>query len=403
MIGRLTFAHVLAAAAIATPPLALYANKGVAPLLLVLAALALAVLARQRRLGVIAAQPAFWLLGAIAAWAMLSSFWAADPGRAAIAALAVGATFLAAMAVVAAAIEVDADWHGLAGWQLAGLLLGALAILEYVNGHNVHAVAWRLMGQADQWRSAGANAGAVAMLLLFWPAAIAAWRKGWRWGALAALGLAALAVTLADSIAAKLAFAAGVAAFAAVYWGGRRAMMAIALAAAVAVVTAPGLALLLPAPEVVMAQTELSEHARGSGSHRLAIWRFSAERVLEKPLLGWGMDAARAIPGGKGAVYGKAEAMPLHPHNVALQTWLELGAVGAALLALLLAHIGQAIARMKTSPLVQGAAAANFVSALVVLSLSWGIWQKWWLALLGIVAALTVAVGRDERKFAGRG
>jgi O-antigen ligase len=124
---------------------------------------------------------------------------------------------------------------------------------------------------------------------------------------------------------------------------------------------------------------------------------------MEKPLLGWGMDASRAMPGGKNIIFGETgESLPLHPHNAALQFWLELGAIGAALFALVLAYIGQAIWRMKASPMVQGAAAANFVSAFVVLSLSWGIWQKWWLAVLGISVALTVAVSRDERKFAGR-
>jgi O-antigen ligase len=417
MIGRLTGGHVLIAAAVVTPPLALYANKGVAPLLFVLAVLALAVLARRRRLVAIVTLPSFWLVAALLGWAMLSSLWAADRAHAAVAALAVGGTVLAAMVVVVAALEVDPDWLGMAGWQMAGLLLGAIAILEYFNGHHLHALAWRLMERPDQWRWSGANSAAVALILLMWPAVIAGWRMGWRLGVLAALVMVAMTVAMADSIAAKIALAAGFAAFAAVAWGGRRVVMAITLAVAIGVMTAPGLALFLPAVEASPPQTTLSPppaeatpqqpnllgHARQSGGHRLMIWRFVAQRAMEKPLLGWGMDAARAMPGGKNIIFGETgESLPLHPHNAALQFWLELGAIGAALFALVLAYIGQAIWRMKASPMVQGAAAANFVSAFVVLSLSWGIWQKWWLAVLGISVALTVAVSRDERKFAGR-
>ena len=32
--------------------------------------------------------------------------------------------------------------------------------------------------------------------------------------------------------------------------------------------------------------------------HRLDIWQFTADRIVEKPVTGWGFKAARTIPGG---------------------------------------------------------------------------------------------------------
>ena len=85
-----------------------------------------------------------------------------------------------------------------------------------------------------------------------------------------------------------------------------------------------------------------------SALHRMLIWDFTAERIAERPLLGWGMEASRTVPGGRGQPEAAAldrmrvtdpgqrrwfaephvQILPLHPHNGALQLWLELGAVG---------------------------------------------------------------------------
>ena len=51
--------------------------------------------------------------------------------------------------------------------------------------------------------------------------------------------------------------------------------------------------------------------------------------------------------------------MPLHPHNAALQVWLELGAPGAVLFALLVALVWNALARVEWPPLFAAAAGAS--------------------------------------------
>lgn len=114
-----------------------------------------------------------------------------------------------------------------------------------------------------------------------------------------------------------------------------------------------------------------------SWDHRLNIWAFAANQVLHHALRGWGIDASRTF----------GDAIPLHTHNAAMQLWLELGAVGAALAAAFFAWVLYRIVGWTEQNRRDGAmAAAAAVSYLVIGGLSFGVWQEWWLAL----GALTV-------------
>jgi O-antigen ligase len=86
---------------------------------------------------------------------------------------------------------------------------------------------------------------------------------------------------------------------------------------------------------------------------------------------------------------GNIEQMPLHPHNAALQIWLEAGGIGAALTSLFVLLALSTAARRW--PLSRPGAAASLsfaVAALLIAGLSYGIWQTWWLATLWLGAAL---------------
>jgi O-antigen ligase len=151
---------------------------------------------------------------------------------------------------------------------------------------------------------------------------------------------------------------------------------------------------------------------------RIAVWQFAETRIAERPFQGWGLDAARRIPGGHDGTKaetlhiqnpvmrdrvtayfnsGNIEQMPLHPHNAALQIWLETGGVGAVLVAALVFVALSAIARRAPSGRSAVAASAAFaVSALLIAGLSYGIWQTWWLATLWLGAALAEALMTAE-------
>ena len=135
---------------------------------------------------------------------------------------------------------------------------------------------------------------------------------------------------------------------------------------------------------------QLLAGVRPSAIHRIYTWEFTADRIAEHPFVGWGLDSSRAIPGGQELVVQDGPALSLHPHNAGLQIWLELGLPGAVILAALLLVIGRGLAGLPRPAMAPAAAA--FAAAFVFASLSFGIWQNWWVAALGLTAVLCRAI-----------
>ncbi len=325
-----------------------------------------------------------WAALALMGWGALSALWSPEPAR------ALDVTARLGGMVVLAAFAAQAIGHAprLVRYLLWGLLAGlALAVLDALTGHAVRA-AVRGVPAGNAALGFGLK-NAMAGMALLAPLAFAA--PGLALPARAALAAATLAAALLlPGEAAKLAALAGIAAAALCAARPRLAGQVIGLGAALLVLAASFLALGLLGPGL-----DLS-HWPHSAAHRLLIWDFVGSRIWEHPWLGWGMEASRAIPGGAGpappevlARFGlsgpfftvHAQLLPLHPHNLALQLWLELGLVGAALGAWLLWELGRAA----RSPAACGALAGG----LAVAMLSYGAWQYWWVA--GLLLAVVVA------------
>jgi O-antigen ligase len=361
------------------PATAVLQFRAIAPL--ALAAMAGAVLLAWRRPTLPA--PA-WLALALMVWGAGSSLWAVDPGRS----LFEGARM--AGLVLLAGIAAGALATGrivLTRWLLGGLLAGAaLAFADQVSGHAIRAA---VRGLAE-WNVAlgfGLKPAATVLAVLLPLALTLPVSRALRGAVLLAV-LAAIFAMPAQ--AAKIGVLAGLAGFALTRLAGPRAARAIAVAAALLLLLTPALlgAVLARGPDISAMQ--------GSAAHRVLIWDFTLARIAERPWLGWGMESSRAIPGGRAMIptadldrFGlagqhewfetvRAQRLPLHTHNASLQLWLELGGIGAALGAALVLALGW----RATSP---GAAGA-FAAAVVVGSLSYGIWQGWWLCLLALLA-----------------
>ncbi len=167
-----------------------------------------------------------------------------------------------------------------------------------------------------------------ALPLLVWPAALCLERLGRPW-----LGLGLAVIWTAASFrltaaSATLGMALSLAVFGLAYWSlpiARKALAAATLLAFILIIPVADTAYSLgPTPETC--------RFKFSACHRFEIWHFAAEKTLDRPLVGHGINSSRFVPN-DGAVSAfqpdPAKPMiPLHPHDAFLQIWLELGAVG---------------------------------------------------------------------------
>jgi exopolysaccharide production protein ExoQ len=139
----------------------------------------------------------------------------------------------------------------------------------------------------------------------------------------------------------------------------------------------------------------MADQLKSSVPHRLLIWFFVGERIAEKPLSGWGLDTARAIPGGNEWIRPGQPWLPLHPHNVPLQLWLELGVPGAVLFALVAARLWRALGRARWPRLIAAAGAGGLAAALFEMLGTYGIWEAWWIGTLWLSLFLILIMARS--------
>jgi O-antigen ligase len=238
---------------------------------------------------------------------------------------------------------------------------------------------------------------AACSALLLWPLAAMLFSRGRPLYAALAVTVMAAAVLTLDDTTAKLALAAGAPTAALLYWRGAAVARLMAVATVLAILTAP---MTLPRPAHSPSLFARVDAFKGSAGHRLLIWSFAGERIAERPFAGWGLDSARAIPGGRDEIRPGQQWLPLHPHDAALQVWLELGAPGAALFALLVGLLWLRLAAVSW-PRLYGAAAGGSLTAALVIAMS-GIWEEWWVAMLSFSAFAVLVMARAASPSATR-
>lgn len=144
---------------------------------------------------------------------------------------------------------------------------------------------------------------------------------------------------------------------------------------------------------------------RGSFRHRDTIWNFVVDHVKERPIVGWGLDSARRFPGGNEKVpilfcldYDvKApfeQVIPLHTHNGVLQIWLELGGLGIALTIALIWIGMRRLYREFYALMPHYALTGLFGSLSIVVLMSFGIWQGWWIATITLSVTTGIMICR---------
>ena len=148
------------------------------------------------------------------------------------------------------------------------------------------------------------------------------------------------------------------------------------------------------------AELHMAPWLPSSARARVILWEYTAERVLDHPWLGIGAASTPALKEQRelaerptGFVYPRMTGE--HAHDLFLQTWYELGVVGAVLIA----FTGVAMAlRIPLLPIVaQPFATATFSVFVSIAAFAWGIWQTWLMCAVGLMLLyLRIAVGTAQ-------
>lgn len=314
-----------------------------------------------------------WPVAALYLWALVTLLWTVAPAGGALKlwanSLGVG---LIALFSYGAALTATPEERRLVSRALSiGFALGfALYASEYFTDAAIHR--WRYSSDNVSVARAFAQASAPLVLLSVSSLAIAGMLKGPA-RFLPAIGVLLLSIVFRH-IAGVLGLAVAAIAWAiAVWWP----VLARRLWTFMLLLTL----LVVPFQGLVLDQLDDGWKSKEI-LVREQIWRVGAERLLEKPVFGWGFDASGDLPntGEVSLRKGKDAVITNHPHNVSLELWLELGIPGVLLGGWFLF----ALKRRVQTPAAQAILLYLLIQGIVSASL----WPSRWLSMACVAALL---------------
>lgn len=336
---------------------------------------------------------------AFCVWISISALWSSAPAAWRMS-MSVGGPALAGGAI---AWEIGRrptrETQALAGVAEAAVLIAAaLLLVEALTGGFLRSI----VPPEDHSGGRGIDMialgrGASALATLFFGALYLLSAKGRPlWVRLAFFAAASVAAIRFGVFANVFALAAGACVGLAALRAPRATTIALAGAALLCLAAAP-LAAHLPVTELLAA----AGGAPASWLQRLAIWKTGAAAAIECLPWGCGVEYARtlsetgatiSIPG----VDYELPLMPIHPHDLFIEIWLELGLPGVALFALTIVSAAQALLNSRLDrgaiAAIVATAASFFASSLVEVSI-WQVWRLAGLALAALFIALAMKSG----------
>jgi exopolysaccharide production protein ExoQ len=342
------------------------------------------------------------ILAGLALWALATTIWAPLPTRSLVLLFRVLALVVAGLYLVSCAARLAAEDRQSFGAAigLSGVLFVAVFLFELVTGGALTSAAITTWNRITPWESPQRYHGAfltsasAALVIFVWPSALAiARRTSVGWG-VAFLMVASVAIVEQNMAGVKIAFFVSAIVGVMMWRWPRFSGVAIVAGLAAANMILFVVVYSRGAPGLVMWLADaLSLHILPlPWQERIHIVAFTLDRIAEQPWFGWGFDASRTISTGIVGPFHGNPALPLHPHSLWLQVWLELGLVGVVLVLTLVGALVDRISASRAGPMVAATTAATVVSYLVVGNISFGAWQNWWLAIswlgLGFIVAL---------------
>ncbi len=315
------------------------------------------------------------------AYALVSIAWSVDRAFSWRAASGAGLTAFACLALAACwRLRPPPPWATAA--LASGIGLGALLIvIELRLGYPIR------RHLSDRLISFVQNRPTLTLVMLVCPVC-ALVRGRWRVGMRIGLGLAVLVAALTStSGASKFGLAIGLAAAAASWLAPRWALRG-------GIVLLLGLVCVQPyfgeIADRVLPQRLVQASEAAHPRERIEIWRSYGEVARRRLATGTGFGSAPAAGRDPVAQEVAPEHRPMldigHPHDAMLQVWVELGLPGALALAGAILLTGAALAR--TQGATRHAGLATLMAASAISLVDHDAWQGWWMALIGLAAAL---------------
>jgi len=144
----------------------------------------------------------------------------------------------------------------------------------------------------------------------------------------------------------------------------------------------------------------------GSIIHRLLVWEYVGKQIIKKPFLGHGAGTSRLIgqniilhvPNSAQNIKG---GVPLHPHNNYLQVWLEFGILGIIIASFIWVKILRfGFIKRRESYVLGTGICSTIITIFVASNLSFGVFQAWWMASVGLIFLVALQSAEDKNKTA---
>lgn len=245
------------------------------------------------------------------------------------------------------------------------------------------------------------SGGLVLLSCICFPVAWILWRQTKRWIWSAAFVAACFGLSLSyrmDAIPAGLIV--GISAFLIVLFGRKPALITIAaIVGGIALVWAP----LAIGASALHIDSWFIENVDRNWGYRVIIWSHVGSLLQNHFLIGYGFDASRVVGAMTDLLPERNGASTfLHPHNGMLQIWLELGLVGVTLFAAAAVFLFRRALMSPPSAGAMAAAAGTFGFTATIWFVSYGVWQGWWLAVLGLAVSAVILVFRIDANIESR-
>lgn len=343
------------------------------------------------------------ITGSICALSLLSALWAIDP------AMAIRRTFKTAAVIIPAAflvrLALDMPEQALRKYTpyipfafFAGM---ALISLEYLAGmplyHIIHNIPFDQKVQLHVYNR-GASVLAVLFIASFFTLQSCANKQK------TLLSAAAILVTIpffviTASQSAQLAIICGVIIAFLFPYGKKWAWMILQAGLVSLTLLAPWIAIWLfhNYADSIHALPHMGGGDQGaSAGNRLEVWDYISRYALQNPLYGFGVEATRSVKEFDSAEIFQRGKTILHPHNFALQAWIEFGLIGAISTCALVIYSLQKIQKDFQYG-SQRIFLPTFCMLVSIGATGYGVWQGWWLGLILMAVAYTVICARYDQ------